>query len=54
MAKKKNPAAVALGRKGGLQRKKNLSEKELSEIGRKGAEAFWKKKRKNDATKGQG
>jgi hypothetical protein len=39
----KNPAAVALGRLGGLKggkaRAKNLSKEQLSEIGRKGAKA---------------
>ena len=42
----KNPAAVALGRLGGLkggpQRAKNLSKKRRSEIARKAAEARWK------------
>jgi hypothetical protein len=41
----KNPAAVALGRLGGLKggkaRAKNLSKKKLSEIGKKGAGARW-------------
>lgn len=45
--REKNPAAVALGRlggaKGGRARAKNLSKERLSEIGRKGAEARWKK-----------
>lgn len=36
MAKKKNPAAVKLGRKGGLARAKNLSKEQLSKIGKKG------------------
>lgn len=36
MAKKKNPAAVKLGRLGGLARAKKLSKKELSEIGKAG------------------
>lgn len=43
----KNPAAVALGRLGGLKggkaRAKNLTKEQLSEIGKKGAEARWKK-----------
>ena len=44
----KNPAAVALGRlgglKGGKRRAKVLSKKEIVAIARKGAEARWKKK----------
>ena len=36
MAKKKDPAAVALGRKGGKARKKKLTPEERSEIARKG------------------
>jgi general stress protein YciG len=46
---KKDPAAVSLGRKGGKARSKSRTAEELSEIGRKGAEARWgkpKKKRK--------
>lgn len=45
----KNPAAVALGRLGGLKGGKaraKLSARKLSAIGRKGAEARWKKKKK--------
>jgi hypothetical protein len=47
MAKRKNPAAVALGRKGGLKggkaRAEKLSPEELSEQGRKAVEARWAK-----------
>jgi hypothetical protein len=47
MVKKKNPAAVALGRKGGLKggraRALKLSREELSEQGRKAVEARWAK-----------
>jgi hypothetical protein len=43
----KDPAAVALGRKGGLKggpaRAKKLGKKKLSEIGKKMAAARWKK-----------
>jgi hypothetical protein len=43
----KDPNAVALGRKGGLKggpaRAKKLGKKKLSEIGRKAAEARWRK-----------
>jgi hypothetical protein len=44
----KNPAAVALGKLGGLKggkaRAKKLSAKKLSEIGKRGAAARWKNK----------
>lgn len=43
-APEKDPAAIALGRKGGLSRAKNLTPEQLAEIGRKGAEARWGKK----------
>lgn len=47
MGKRKNPAAVALGRKGGKiggkRRAENRTADELSAIGRKGAEARWGK-----------
>jgi hypothetical protein len=46
----KNPAAVALGRMGGLKggkaRADNLSERALSAIGKKGAAARWGKRKK--------
>ena len=45
MAKRKNPAAVALGRKGGKKggkaRAANLTPEQLSEIGRMGAAKRW-------------
>lgn len=41
--KKKDPAAVAMGRKGGRQRARNLSASELSEQGRKAVLARWGK-----------
>jgi len=41
--KRKNPAAVALGRKGGKARVKNLSPEERSESARKAVQARWKK-----------
>jgi hypothetical protein len=44
MKKKKNPAAVQLGRKGGLARKKNLTKEQLSEIGKAAAGKRWAKK----------
>lgn len=44
--KRKNPAAVALGRKGGLKggkaRAENLTPEQRSEIARKAAAARWK------------
>ncbi|MFC1499234.1 hypothetical protein ACFLS1_12305 [Verrucomicrobiota bacterium] len=48
---KKNPAAVALGRLGGLKggpaRAKKLTAEQRSEIGRKAAAARWDKKKKS-------
>ncbi|MGD0948609.1 MAG: hypothetical protein ABSA52_14410 [Candidatus Binatia bacterium] len=47
MAKRKNPHAVALGRKGGKKggaaRAANLTPKERSEAARKAVQARWKK-----------
>lgn len=49
MAKKKNPAAVALGRLGGLKggpaRAKKLTKKQLSDSGRKAVLARWAKEK---------
>jgi len=39
--RRKNAAAVALGRNGGHARAKSLSNQQLSAIGRKGAKARW-------------
>lgn len=51
VAPAKNPAAQALGRLGGLKggkaRARNLTPEALAEIGRKGAEARWRKKQDN-------
>ena len=47
MAKKKNPAAVALGRKGGKATAKRLTAEERTESARKAAEARWAKGREN-------
>lgn len=48
----KNPAAVALGRRGGLKggkaRAQTLSSEQRSEIAVKAAEARWGKRRKSD------
>lgn len=43
MAKKKDPAAVSLGRKGGLARKKSMTAEELSDQGRNAVSARWDK-----------
>lgn len=40
----KNSAAVELGRKGGIARAKKLTKKQLSEIGKIGADAKYKDK----------
>jgi hypothetical protein len=44
MAKKKDTAAVQLGRKGGKATAKKLTPEERSEAARKAAQARWKKK----------
>jgi hypothetical protein len=41
--KKKNPAAVALGRKGGQNSRKNLTEEKRTALAKKAAAARWKK-----------
>ena len=43
----KDPAAVALGKKGGAARAASLSKKRKTEIATKAASARWKNKRKN-------
>jgi hypothetical protein len=43
MRKRKNPAAMALGKLGGEARAKIATPKKLSEIGKRGAAARWKK-----------
>jgi hypothetical protein len=57
MAKRKNPAAVALGRKGGKKggkaRAANLTAEQLSAIGRMGAARRWAKRNQvRDETSG--
>jgi len=47
MKKRVNPAAQQLGKLGGLARARKVSKRKLSEIGRKGATARWKKARKH-------
>jgi hypothetical protein len=46
MAHKKDPAAVALGRKGGKARARNMSPEKLSEAMRKASNARWAKRKK--------
>jgi hypothetical protein len=46
MGTKKNPHAVALGRKGGKARAANLTKEELSEQGRKAVMARWARNKK--------
>jgi len=45
MAKKKNPAAVELGRLGGKNSRKYLSAEERTELARKAAAARWSAKK---------
>jgi hypothetical protein len=42
--KRKNPAAVALGRKGGRARMKKMTAEERTNLGRQAAKARWTKK----------
>jgi hypothetical protein len=55
MAKKKNPAAVALGKlgasKGGVARAKKLSADRRREIAKKAIEARWKKAKQQKGAK---
>jgi hypothetical protein len=44
---KKNPHAVALGRKGGKARAANLTKQQLSEQGRNAVLARWARTKKN-------
>jgi hypothetical protein len=41
MAKRKNPMAVALGRRGGKARLKKLTDEKRSEVARQAAQARW-------------
>jgi hypothetical protein len=43
MAKRKNPAAVALGRRGGTNSRKYLTAEQRTELARKAATARWEK-----------
>jgi hypothetical protein len=44
MAKRKNPAAVALGRKGGKNSRMNLTPEQRTKLAQKAAAARWKDK----------
>ena len=44
MARKKNPAAVALGRKGGKNSRINLTPEQRTSLAKKAAAARWKDK----------
>jgi hypothetical protein len=44
MARRKNPGAVALGRRGGLARAKKLTAKQRREIAKNAAAARWQKR----------
>jgi hypothetical protein len=46
MAKKKDPAAVHLGRKGGRASAQKLTEEQRKEKARKAAQARWSKRQK--------
>jgi len=48
--KKKNPAAVALGRKGGQNSRVNLSPEERAELARRAAAARWDKTQKEEGS----
>jgi hypothetical protein len=43
--KRKDPAAVALGRKGGKKSQAKLTPEQRAELGRKGAAARWAKRK---------
>lgn len=45
LMKRKNPAAVALGRKGGRTRMKNMTAEERTKLARQAASARWDKKK---------
>jgi hypothetical protein len=47
MAKKKNPAAVALGRRGAKARLTKLTPEQRSEVAKTAAAARWRKKPKD-------
>jgi hypothetical protein len=59
MAKRKNPAAVALGKRGAKARMTKLTPEQRKEVARKGAAARWKgkpaaaKAKKNQRARGE-
>jgi hypothetical protein len=53
-SRKKNPAAVALGRLGGKKRAANLSAEELSDQGKRAAAARWSKSKLAAESEGHG
>jgi len=50
--KKKDPAAVSLGQKGGKARAARLSREQLSQIGKKGAQARWGRRKTKRESRG--
>jgi hypothetical protein len=52
MAKRKNPAAVALGKRGAKARMKKLTPEQRSDVARKAVTARWKKAQQKP-TKGE-
>jgi hypothetical protein len=48
--KRKNPAAVALGRKGGKNSRANLSPEQKTTLAKKAADARWAKVKKKGKT----
>jgi len=53
MAKRKNPAAVALGKRGAKARMKKLTPEKRSEVARTAVTARWKKAKRKPAVKGE-
>ena len=54
MAKKKNPAAVALGRKGGKNSRVNLTPEQRTKLARKAVAARWAKAKDKPAPEKKG
>jgi hypothetical protein len=53
VAKRKNKAAVELGRRGGKARAANMTAEELSKIGKQGAKARWAQKNTGATKRGE-
>jgi hypothetical protein len=47
MPKRKNPAAVALGKRGGKARMKKMTAKQRSDVAKTAAQARWAKKKES-------